>query len=65
MKKSERSSYGILMTLGILGSIASVYNVIFNVETEWYMALMTLICSLSLIYGAQQVKSKSPSESDH
>jgi hypothetical protein len=59
MDKKKKTSYYTLMTIGLLGMLASVYNVFSGVEKDWYMTLITFICSLSLVYGAQQLKTDS------
>jgi len=59
MDKKTKTSYTIIMSLGVLGTLASIYNFLFSEEIDWYMGLISFICSLSLIYGALQLKNNS------
>lgn len=56
MKESKKATYYILMTLGVLGLIASIYNTFWNEDVENFMILIGFISSVSLIFGAQQLK---------
>lgn len=57
MNAKEKRSYYTLMTIGVLGTIASIFNIMSGIEEDWYMSLITIISSLALVYGAQQLKS--------
>lgn len=56
MKNSNKASFYLLMTLGSLGLLASIYNTFWNEEVENFMILLGYIGSVSLIFGAQQLK---------
>lgn len=59
MTSEQKTSYRILIWIGGLGLAASIYNTFFNAEVDWYMNLISTIASVSLIYGAQQLKHNS------
>lgn len=56
MDKKQKQTYNILMVIGLLGTIAAIFNIFWNAETGWYTDTISLVSSMALVVAAQQLK---------
>ncbi len=56
MDKKQKQTFRVLITIGTLGTLAALFNIFWNSDTDWYIDILSLVASMSLIYGAQQLK---------